>query len=95
MKTITGLIVALLIASTACAESFRCGSDIIRPGYDSYTVLRRCGEPVHKEVLGYKLAGDRSREAKIERWIYGPDSGYYTYLRIEGGVVKTVQFVRD
>jgi hypothetical protein len=94
MKTII-IASMLLVAASAYGGSFRCGSDIIREGYDSFTVLRRCGEPVHKEVIGYKLSGDRSREAKIERWVYGPDDGYYTLVRIEGGVVKKIEFVRD
>ncbi len=44
------LILLLLVASSASASDFRCGSDIISPGDRKFDVLRKCGNPDNVEV---------------------------------------------
>ena len=73
------VVTAVLVLSAAsaafaltCGDHFRCESRWIRIGDHTFQVLQDCGEPVVKEVIGYTLTEDRTRELKIENWIYGP-----------------------
>jgi hypothetical protein len=44
------LIFLLLVASSASASDFRCGSGIISPGDRKFDVIRKCGNPDNVEV---------------------------------------------
>jgi hypothetical protein len=46
------LILLLLVASSASASDFRCGSDIISTGDRESEVLRKCEGPDNVEVWG-------------------------------------------
>ena len=85
--------VVLLVAlgsTTAYSDGFRCGHNLIQVGDFEYRVLKFCGEPMSKDVVGYRINENGDREAKIEHWVYGPKNGWYTILIIEGGVVKKI-----
>jgi hypothetical protein len=65
------LLATLLSAANAafalrCGDHFRCETRWIRIGDHSFQVLQNCGEPIVKEVIGYTLTEDRTRELKIE-----------------------------
>ena len=90
-----GVVFMLALISGAHAAttqtSFRCGNLFVEPGTQSIAVIKYCGEPYVKEDLGFRGSGVGK---KIEKWVYGPQSGYYTIIRIEGGVVVNVESVR-
>jgi hypothetical protein len=69
--------------------SMRCGNLFVKEGLSSLEVLAGCGEPVSKEDLGYR--GRKSVGKKVERWVYGPLSGYYYFVTIEAGTVVSVE----
>jgi hypothetical protein len=77
------------------ASAFRCGSDLISIGDRSITVLRKCGELISKEVIGYTLTGDKKREFKIEEWIYGPIGSRYFHLIFEGGKLVKIESIPE
>lgn len=70
------------------ALSFRCGTDIVKPGDKSFQVLQRCGEPNVKE----RLTGTSDFQAY--RWVYGPDAGVYYVLTFWADVLKKIEFYR-
>ncbi len=63
----------------------RCGSQLISVGDREFEVLQKCGEPIARNIIGYKRSVNRREEVQIDEWIYGPNSGMYQYLRFEGG----------
>ncbi len=75
-------------------DTFRCGTHLISVGDHSFEVLRNCGEPIMKEVVGYTLTQNRRRELKMEHWIYGPKGGYYYLLVFEGSVLTKITSFR-
>ena len=80
------LLAMTLAASHASAsDTLRCGSQLISLGDRSSEVLQKCGEPVSRDVLGYKRSANRREEFQVEEWTYGPSNGMYQYLRFEGG----------
>jgi len=83
-------IVLLVALGSTTAYAFRCGNNLIEVGDFEYKVLRFCGEPMSRDVVGYQINEEGDREAKIEHWVYGPKNGRYTILIIEGGVVKKI-----
>ncbi|KQZ80974.1 MULTISPECIES: DUF2845 domain-containing protein [unclassified Pseudomonas] len=66
------------------ADTLRCGSQLISVGDRSSEVLQKCGEPVGRDLLGYKRSANRREEFQVEEWTYGPNGGMYQYLRFEG-----------
>lgn len=77
----------LLLAAPAGAATLRCGSALVSTGDHVREVLDKCGEPVSREVIGYRQRGDywgNHEEVRIDEWVYGPRSGMYYFLRFEG-----------
>jgi hypothetical protein len=87
----------LLRANTALADRLhiRCGNSIIELGDRSFIVLKKCGKPISREVVGYTLTRDRTRELHIEEWVYGPKHGLYYYLTFIGGRLGEIDSARE
>jgi hypothetical protein len=85
------LVIIYLLLTVNVASAFRCGGDLISIGDRSYTILRKCGEPISKEIIGYTLTGDKKREFKIEEWVYGPIGSRYYHLIFEGGKLVKIE----
>jgi len=89
-QVLTGLILALAASQAWAADTLRCGSQLISVGDRSSEVLQKCGEPVSRDLLGYKRSADRREEFQVEEWTYGPNGGMYQYLRFEGNRLKQI-----
>jgi hypothetical protein len=63
-------------------------------GDRAFDVLRKCGEPVTREALGFTVSDYNHRELPIEEWIYGPKGGMYYYLRFIGGELVKISSSR-
>ncbi len=62
MKYITSALLCamLTVMSTGVmASTFRCGSQLVSLGDRSFQVLKKCGEPVARETVGYTI-GDKN-----------------------------------
>jgi hypothetical protein len=85
------LLAMTLAASHASAsDTLRCGSQLISLGDRSSEVLQKCGEPVSRDLLGYKRSANRREEFQVEEWIYGPNNGMYQYLRFDGNRLRQI-----
>jgi hypothetical protein len=78
------LALVMLASQAFAADTLRCGSQLISVGDRSSEVLHKCGEPVSRDLLGYKKSANRREEFPLEEWTYGPNGGMYQYLRFEG-----------
>jgi hypothetical protein len=87
---LAGLVLALSASQAWAADTLRCGSQLISVGDRSSEVLQKCGEPVSRDLLGYKRSADRREEFQVEEWTYGPNGGMYQYLRFEGNRLKQI-----
>ena len=76
--------------SSTTAFAFRCGHDLVEVGDFKYKVLRSCGEPISKEVVAYGISPNGECGAKVEHWVYGPKSGWYTVFIFRGGIVAKI-----
>lgn len=89
------LLTMMFAASHASAsDTLRCGSQLISLGDRSSEVLQKCGEPVSRDVLGYKRSANRREEFQVEEWTYGPSNGMYQYLRFEGNRLRQINSKR-
>ena len=98
MKAFLTLILsaAIGLASTSTlASTFRCGSQLVSLGDRSFQVLKKCGEPVARETVGYTVGEYNHRELHIQEWVYGPNNGMYHYLRFEGNRLTSIESQRD
>jgi len=89
------VLISCLLLTVNTAFALRCGNDIIEIGDRLFNVLKKCGEPVSKEVVGYTITKDKKRGLKIEELVYGPKHGYYYYLIFEGGILVEIKSVRE
>ncbi|MGF6199406.1 DUF2845 domain-containing protein [Pseudomonas laurylsulfatiphila] len=90
MRRLAGLVLALSASQAWAADTLRCGSQLISVGDRSSEVVQKCGEPVNRDLLGYKRSADRREEFQVEEWTYGPNGGMYQYLRFEGNRLKQI-----
>ena len=98
MKYITSALLCamLTVMSTGVmASTFRCGSQLVSLGDRSFQVLKKCGEPVARETVGYTVGEYKQRELHIQEWVYGPNNGMYHYLRFEGNRLTSIESQRD
>jgi hypothetical protein len=80
----------IVFSTTGLASALRCGSGLVDEGDQYFEVLKTCGAPISKEIIGYTLTRDGKRELKMEHWVYGPWDGYYYILIFEGGILKKI-----
>ncbi|MBV7555896.1 DUF2845 domain-containing protein [Pseudomonas sp. PDM28] len=90
MRRLASLVLALSASQAWAADTLRCGSQLISVGDRSSEVVQKCGEPVSRDLLGYKRSADRREEFQLEEWTYGPNGGMYQYLRFEGNRLKQI-----
>jgi hypothetical protein len=80
----------LSIATTASADTMRCGRRLIRPGDSKARVLARCGEPISRDYIGtdthINYSSGNVSERTVEEWTYnfGP-SKFMRILRFRSG----------
>ena len=98
MKKILLMAVSVFFLTVALASAdqqesgYRCGNLFVEKGVDSFQVLKNCGEPASKQVLGGTGDGEEGGTGLIvEKWVYGPEDGYYYILYIKDGVVDRVE----
>jgi len=88
------LALALVASHASASDTLRCGSQLVSLGDRSSEVLQKCGEPVSRDVLGYKRSANRREEFQVEEWTYGPSNGMYQYLRFEGNRLRQINSKR-
>mgnify|MGYP003574596617 CR=1 FL=1 len=95
VKSLAFAIVAVFLLASAvpavAATSFRCGSTIVKQGMLDIDILKNCGEPSSREIVG-KTTGNL--ELNIERWVYGPISGYMYILYFKAGKLEKIESYR-
>jgi len=88
------LLVSLLASTATHAQTMRCGSELVSVGNRGFEILRKCGEPAYKDVVGYTLGSTQRIELRIEEWVYGPKNGMQHILRIEGNRLVSIESSR-
>ncbi len=86
------LIISWLLLTVNNAFAFRCSGYIVVVGDRSFTILRKCGEPISKEVIGYT---GEAIKLKIEEWVYGPVASYYIHLIFVAGRLDVIKQVHE
>jgi hypothetical protein len=102
MKRRILILLALTLPVAAQAETLRCGSKLIMEGDSAGKVLERCGEPQNKQVITEPVRAATSLGGTqqvgtytYEIWRYTRGQGKFpALLRIEGGVVKRLEYER-
>jgi hypothetical protein len=90
LKIITFAVLLGFLTNAAEAgprSSLRCGGDIVDLGDRTFMVQQKCGDPVYVNIIDFV-------DEIIEEWVYGPVSGYYYFVRFEGGQVKEIESER-
>lgn len=92
------MLIAIVIAALTPVYVFadmRCpGGRLITEGTHKIKVLMACGEPVMKEVVGYRWERTSSYKQKlmVEQWTYQVGDRY-NVLTIVGGRVESIETV--
>ena len=93
-KWLAAMALTFVVGQASASDTLRCGSQLISLGDRASEVLNKCGEPVSRDVLGYKRSANRREEFQVEEWTYGPNNGMYQYLRSEGSRLKRIDSKR-
>ncbi|PCR95582.1 hypothetical protein CP336_16665 [Pseudomonas fluorescens] len=93
-RRLAAMALALVASQASASDTLRCGSQLVSLGDRSSEVLQKCGEPVSRDVLGYKRSANRREEFQVEEWTYGPSNGMYQYLRFEGNRLRQINSKR-
>lgn len=88
------LIAAALASPAALADTLRCGSALVSLGDRAFEVASKCGEPAHRDLVGYTLGSYERREFKMEEWVYGPNNGMLKILTFEGNRLVRIESQR-
>lgn len=95
MRTSLLALPLLLLTSAAQADTLRCGTQLVSLGDRPFEVIRKCGEPVYRDPIGYTLGPHDRREYMIEEWVYGPSNGMLSILRFEGNRLIAIERNRE
>ncbi|MBX9756771.1 MAG: DUF2845 domain-containing protein [Pseudomonadaceae bacterium] len=88
------LALLLPLLSLPAHAGFRCGQKLVNEGDRITEVLRKCGQPASRDLLGYTDTINGNLGLQIEEWSYGPNNGMYYYLTFEGGRLRTIETKR-
>jgi hypothetical protein len=78
----------ILLALPAPSLAFQCPGGIVQRGDSEYSVIRKCGKPRHKAIVGR----DKDGSPVIEKWYYKWDHRSFEYiLTIREGTVSRIQ----
>jgi hypothetical protein len=98
--SLAALLAGLLLAGSAAAETFRCGSWIASPDMTVEELLDKCGEPTTRTVDQVDVHGPNANGAgnskrgtvTVEKWTYDRGSGSFDMVvTIEDGVIKGIE----
>lgn len=95
MRMLPFALLVLALATPAGAETMRCGSGLVSLGDRTFEVLQKCGEPVHRDLVGYTLGSYDRREFTVEEWVYGPNNGMLSILTFEGNRLVRIETRRN
>ncbi len=90
-KTLLVMLFTGLLANTVQAQTMRCGTELISVGNRGFEIIRKCGQPTYKDVVGYTLGASQRTELRIEEWVYGPKNGMQYILRLEGNRLMSIE----
>jgi hypothetical protein len=88
------LALPLLVISYDASAGFRCGQRLVNEGDRSSEVLRKCGQPATRDLIGYTDTLNGYLGLQVEEWSYGPNNGLYYYLIFEGGRLRQIETKR-
>ena len=98
--SLSALLAGFMLAGSAAAETFRCGSWIASPEMTVEELLDKCGEPTTKTVDQVDVYGPNANGAgnskrgtvTVEKWTYDRGSGSADMLvTIEDGKIKSME----
>ena len=95
-RMLAGIIIITALLPVLAMADMRCpGGRLISEGTHKIKVLMTCGEPVLKEVIGYRWerASSYKQKLMVEQWTY-QTGDRYTVLTIVGGRVETIETVQ-
>lgn len=96
LAVLTVLAILVLSCQSEAADK-RCNGELMTRGTLMHKVLRHCGPPVAKYLVGEIQVTDSrlgKRYLYIEEWIYEEQGGYFI-LRFEGGRLEATEFEQD
>ena len=95
----TAMVVLLLLLFLPCNSfgddsitSVRCKNGLVNIGANNLEVIKKCGEPVHKDVIEAASKTTSRGYVEIQEWTYnyGPTDFIYTF-RLEGSTVVGIR----
>lgn len=92
MKKITvlvSIIVCIFVGTVSAETGMRCGNLFVQEGTQDLQIMSNCGEPKFKEKYYLDRYGD------VDKWVYGPDAGYFNVIYLFGGAVVKVESIRQ
>ena len=98
--SLSALLAGFMLAGSAAAETFRCGSWIASPEMTVEELLDKCGEPTTKAVDQVDVYGPNANGAgnskratvTVEKWTYDRGSGSFAMVvTIEDGKIKSME----
>ncbi|MDD0844667.1 DUF2845 domain-containing protein [Pseudomonas sp. Gutcm_11s] len=84
----------MLLSGLTEAGTLRCGSKLVNEGDRAFEVERKCGEPAHRDLVGYTGGYSGGRELVIEEWVYGPNNGMLSILTFQGNRLTRIETKR-
>ncbi len=65
------LTLLLLPAQNALADSFRCGTQVVRSGDEESALVKACGEPLRRDSAKERVgSGSSQKTVRVQRWYY-------------------------
>lgn len=93
-KRLLFLLLGLGASLGAQGSTFRCGNELVSLGDRGFEIRSKCGEPQHRDTVGYSLGPGQRLEMLIEEWVYGPRNGMTYILRMQGNRLVAIDSKR-
>ena len=81
-----------LVFSDVCADSFRCGRSLVKPGESSNALMKKCGDPVRK-YSSKETIREHGRQSRVgvSNWVYARKGKKDMIVSVRSGTVVKIQ----
>ena len=92
MFKLVSIVLFVLVSIDASADSFRCGTKIVKSGESSNALIKKCGHPVRKYSSKETVTDQgRSMSVGVSNWVYERKGKKDMIVAVRSGTVIKMQ----
>ena len=92
MNKLLFMFLAMVVSGNVCADSFRCGRTLVKPGESVNALIKKCGTPLRKFSSKEMISDHGQRKSVgVSNWVYQRRGKKDMIVSVQAGSVVKIQ----